>query len=890
MADISTELAAIQNAVYGEEVRGAIVDALEAMNESADSAEMWATGGTGGTASATNNAKYYSEKIGSVSNNFINANAYDVLQFCDHPSVLNHGVQFTFDDDLQTCTIAGTASGGAAYTSLFVGSNGFPRGMEAGKTYRLKYSSQNVWFQVWKYKNGVYDSTIFATKSDKIFSIPDDASGVSIRFAVSDGVTVNETVFPLMFSEVPTNAELKESIDQKSEDIARQIKRYNAYDIFDGIFSKNNNTISGVSFTWQDDVCTVDSNGVATESVAVNVLLPSAALPDGVEAGKRYFLKVETTNTYLQLRAMFRDANDVLLSTQYFNQNAEIIIPDGAAKWTWGVYTSSGHIYDNDTISGIAMLNTYTNEELYNKSDRVYLYDNATHGGYFNLGSAFDDLNFFRDTQRAHVDPLYSRILIPVTAGSKVSINTIAGATNAKPYAVVDYAGVIREVYNGGASFNGQITIEYDGWVAVNIVNSYSKKFRCEVSEPFNSITEMALFGNFLPNNQYTRLPNYDNSDVCKVVNRGPSWAGFLHHWGIVGASFDSGELNYRIKVYPTQEDAEAGTNETFFTAEYEGYEYSCWEWFAKVNGIPDLYHYANGGQNARDWIRSTGVNQARTFVYSGEKEQCSLLSGYYDANNHFHYWRVPAGTGWSDVREADGGYTAGGNYAPYRVGFGKGKAGGNWPKMLEDYQNGIVKQVFVVNLGSNDLNNNYPHDETWAEDWTGKSADEYYTCGTIADIGTYDLATDTDTLPDGGVSGVVEGVVNSYAAYIGAILNRIIAIQPKAIIFLCTIRSGFGNLPNRYEVWNEYNDTLRQIAAMDQYKNNVILLDNAKFGPAYSLQPLTGMVVGAHLNAAGYQYIAGYWNTLIDHAIQSNFDRFKEASFIGTDKTYAWG
>lgn len=62
MADISTELAAIQNAVYGEEVRGAIIDALEAMNESADSAEMWATGGTGGTASATNNAKYYSEQ------------------------------------------------------------------------------------------------------------------------------------------------------------------------------------------------------------------------------------------------------------------------------------------------------------------------------------------------------------------------------------------------------------------------------------------------------------------------------------------------------------------------------------------------------------------------------------------------------------------------------------------------------------------------------------------------------------------------------------------------------------------------------------------------------------------------------------------------------------
>ena len=62
MADISTELQAIQEAVYGEEVRGAIVDALEAMNESAEAAEGWATGGSGGTSSATNNAKYYAEQ------------------------------------------------------------------------------------------------------------------------------------------------------------------------------------------------------------------------------------------------------------------------------------------------------------------------------------------------------------------------------------------------------------------------------------------------------------------------------------------------------------------------------------------------------------------------------------------------------------------------------------------------------------------------------------------------------------------------------------------------------------------------------------------------------------------------------------------------------------
>lgn len=62
MADISEEIQAIEQARFGPDVRGAIVDALEAMNENAEAAESWATGGSGGTPSATNNAKYYAEQ------------------------------------------------------------------------------------------------------------------------------------------------------------------------------------------------------------------------------------------------------------------------------------------------------------------------------------------------------------------------------------------------------------------------------------------------------------------------------------------------------------------------------------------------------------------------------------------------------------------------------------------------------------------------------------------------------------------------------------------------------------------------------------------------------------------------------------------------------------
>lgn len=69
MADITTDINKIKEAVYGEEVRGAIVNALLAMNEQAEEAEEWATGNeSGGTPSATNNAKYYAERAQQVVN------------------------------------------------------------------------------------------------------------------------------------------------------------------------------------------------------------------------------------------------------------------------------------------------------------------------------------------------------------------------------------------------------------------------------------------------------------------------------------------------------------------------------------------------------------------------------------------------------------------------------------------------------------------------------------------------------------------------------------------------------------------------------------------------------------------------------------------------------
>lgn len=61
MANIAEEILKIRHAVYGEEVRESIVDALDAMNEQAAAAQEWATGADDPTSEPgeTNNAAYY---------------------------------------------------------------------------------------------------------------------------------------------------------------------------------------------------------------------------------------------------------------------------------------------------------------------------------------------------------------------------------------------------------------------------------------------------------------------------------------------------------------------------------------------------------------------------------------------------------------------------------------------------------------------------------------------------------------------------------------------------------------------------------------------------------------------------------------------------------------
>jgi len=71
MADISTELQAIMNAVYGEDVRGAIHDAIDLINKVG---EVTLTLGTAVTSASSSTEGFYEDSV------YINTNTNDVWQ------------------------------------------------------------------------------------------------------------------------------------------------------------------------------------------------------------------------------------------------------------------------------------------------------------------------------------------------------------------------------------------------------------------------------------------------------------------------------------------------------------------------------------------------------------------------------------------------------------------------------------------------------------------------------------------------------------------------------------------------------------------------------------------------------------------------------------------
>lgn len=138
--------------------------------------------------------------------NLIANNAFNLLPKMTGTHTDN-GITFAWNND-GSCTVTGTQSGGSSSTENIITGNTLPEGFVVGKTYFVNFESSNkMRFQVIGYDANNTPNTLFGEYHSGQFTIPQGITRLFIRLLVVSGVTVNETVTPIIRTAL-SNAEL----------------------------------------------------------------------------------------------------------------------------------------------------------------------------------------------------------------------------------------------------------------------------------------------------------------------------------------------------------------------------------------------------------------------------------------------------------------------------------------------------------------------------------------------------------------------------------------------------------------------------------------------------------------------------------------------------------
>ena len=229
MPTIAECLAKIRNAIYGEEVRGSIIDAITQCYTDVENGVTEAVQATQNANAAAQTAIDASQAANAATQTAITAslrldeftkyNTYDLISGAGSSSRHN-GIDYTKNSD-GTWTVDGTSTA-ASVCSFVLMSNGFPDGMEAGGTYYIQYTTSDtkVAVRVIPYINGTVGSTLITTTTDAEFTIPADASGICIRFFVSSGKTISNATCQVHVLPTPTLKKIYESPVSSAHNIA----------------------------------------------------------------------------------------------------------------------------------------------------------------------------------------------------------------------------------------------------------------------------------------------------------------------------------------------------------------------------------------------------------------------------------------------------------------------------------------------------------------------------------------------------------------------------------------------------------------------------------------------------------------------------------------------
>lgn len=186
---------------------------------SSEDAEAWASGTRSGNAvldtdpTYHNNAKYYAshafsttpegyeDLVDNVDNLKSTIEDFYILTLYEADlSTTETKGSVTFEWDGSECHISGTSDGNERNSTFHDVTNALPKGMKAGGTYYVKYSSANVYLDIYPYSGTTLGTRIARTKSDTSITLPSGTTGLFMRFHSDYNKTIDQTVRPLILN------------------------------------------------------------------------------------------------------------------------------------------------------------------------------------------------------------------------------------------------------------------------------------------------------------------------------------------------------------------------------------------------------------------------------------------------------------------------------------------------------------------------------------------------------------------------------------------------------------------------------------------------------------------------------------------------------------------
>lgn len=244
-----------------------------------------------------------------------------------------------------TCKVTGTSSD-RDWSNILVSTTSLPEAIVAGRTYYLKYNNTNpqLSFNILWYVNGSL-LTEWKYYADAVFTVPINATGVSMRLCIYNGYTYNDNV-TINIDQSMTNAELTTELKDTENRVNTLVS--NAYTDISGVIKKEY-TVGSYKNT----------SGTSVNISSVTTDARYAYCLDACVANDVYYVRGYGVTNSTALWAFLSSDGTILLKSSYPNDTngdyAKVVAPQNSAYFLSNVYIANGYgLYkENKTYSGI---------------------------------------------------------------------------------------------------------------------------------------------------------------------------------------------------------------------------------------------------------------------------------------------------------------------------------------------------------------------------------------------------------------------------------------------------------------------------------------------------------------------------------------------------------